>query len=360
MTEARKLPPPLPPRLDWFVQTQMDQLVQGGVPLWFHGAISRLDAENLLESQPVGSFLIRVSHSHVGYTLSYKAQNCCRHFMVKLLDDGSFVIPGEESTHASLDALVAFHQQQPMRPHGELLKQPCQQEDPANVDYEDLFLYYNTLAEDAASLSPGPREHQHASFHPVAAPNEASATQVLSHQLKGRKPSKQTDRVPSEEAASFHPQRVPLEEACQKLWRNLKILPQTGKQVQQKLKSHLAARSLSSLQDSELSEVTHSSRARVHSMVWDDNSYTDPFVSTSLASSSQPQGPRDRDNSSKEASRSASWSEVKSRTRGWHQAVARALSSQVSKQEPKVLVEPQEDRLPEEYRPPPPFAPGYC
>ena len=30
------------------------------------------DAENLLESQPLGSFLIRVSHSHVGYTLSYK------------------------------------------------------------------------------------------------------------------------------------------------------------------------------------------------------------------------------------------------------------------------------------------------
>uniref|UniRef100_A0A8C6FN96 SH2 domain-containing protein n=1 Tax=Moschus moschiferus TaxID=68415 RepID=A0A8C6FN96_MOSMO len=72
MTEARRLPPPLPPRLDWFVQTQVDQLTCAGVPEWFHGAISREDAENLLESQPLGSFLIRVSHSHVGYTLSYK------------------------------------------------------------------------------------------------------------------------------------------------------------------------------------------------------------------------------------------------------------------------------------------------
>ncbi|XP_074194096.1 hematopoietic SH2 domain-containing protein isoform X2 [Rhinolophus sinicus] len=125
MTEARKLPPPLPPRLDWFVQTQVEQLAQGGVPAWFHGAISREEAEDLLESQPLGSFLIRVSHTHVGYTLSYKAQSCCRHFMVKLLDDGSFVIPGEKSVHASLDALVTFHKQQPMRPHGELLRQPC-------------------------------------------------------------------------------------------------------------------------------------------------------------------------------------------------------------------------------------------
>ncbi|XP_044773543.1 hematopoietic SH2 domain-containing protein isoform X3 [Neomonachus schauinslandi] len=127
MTEVGKLPPPLPPRLDWFVQTQVVQLAQEGVPAWFHGAISREDAENLLELQPLGSFLIRVSHSHVGYTLSYKAQSCCRHFMVKLLDDGSLVIPGEEKAHASLDALVTFHQQQPMRPHRDLLTQPCGQ-----------------------------------------------------------------------------------------------------------------------------------------------------------------------------------------------------------------------------------------
>lgn len=57
----------------------------------------------------------------------HRAQNSYRHFMVKLLDNGSFLIPGEERAHASLDALITFHQQQPMRPHGELLKQPCSQ-----------------------------------------------------------------------------------------------------------------------------------------------------------------------------------------------------------------------------------------
>ncbi|NP_001356738.1 hematopoietic SH2 domain-containing protein isoform 6 [Homo sapiens] len=127
MTEAGKLPLPLPPRLDWFVHTQMGQLAQDGVPEWFHGAISREDAENLLESQPLGSFLIRVSHSHVGYTLSYKAQSSCCHFMVKLLDDGTFMIPGEKVAHTSLDALVTFHQQKPIEPRRELLTQPCRQ-----------------------------------------------------------------------------------------------------------------------------------------------------------------------------------------------------------------------------------------
>ncbi|XP_032124564.1 hematopoietic SH2 domain-containing protein isoform X2 [Sapajus apella] len=125
MTEARKLPPPLPPRLDWFVHTQSGQLAQDVVPEWFHGAISREEAENLLESQPPGSFLIRVSHSHVGYTLSYKGQSSCCHFMVKLLDDGSFMIPGEKVAHTSLDALVTFHQQKPIEALGELLTQPC-------------------------------------------------------------------------------------------------------------------------------------------------------------------------------------------------------------------------------------------
>ncbi|XP_008156048.2 hematopoietic SH2 domain-containing protein [Eptesicus fuscus] len=360
MTEARKLPPPLPPRLDWFVQTQVGQLAQGGVPSWFHGAISRQDAEDLLESQPLGSFLIRVSHSHVGYTLSYKAQNCCRHFMVKLLDDGSVVIPGEEQAHASLDALITFHQQQPLRPRGELLKQPCPQKDPANVDYEDLFLHYNALAEEAASPAPGPGEHQKPSSHPVAAPKEASAKPVVLHWQKERTPSAAMDRVPAEAAASSCPPKPPLEEACQKLWRNLKTLPQTGKKVQQQLKSHLATVSFSSLRDPERSQVTHGPATGAPDAVWDANIYTDPFVATSPASPAQPQARKDRENSSRKASRSVSWSEVTPKTRGWHQAIVRALSSQVSKSEPRGLAEPQEDWVPEEYRPPPPFAPGYC
>lgn len=359
MTEARKLPPPLPPRLDWFVQTQVEQLAQGGVPTWFHGAISREEAEDLLESQPLGSFLIRVSHTHVGYTLSYKAQSCCRHFMVKLLDDGSFTIPGEKRAHASLDALVTFHQQQPMRPHGELLRQPCGQKDPANVDYEELFLYSSALAEEAASPAHDPSEHQNPSSRPVAAPKEASAKPVLLHWPKERKPSAEMGRVPMEEATSSCPPKPPLEEACHKLWKNLKTLPQTGKRVQQQLKSHLAAMSLSPLRDSRKLEVTHDSGAEAGDVARDDNICTYPSVATSLTSPSQHQVLRDKKDSSRMDSRSASWSEETLRARGWHKVVVRALSSQVCKPEPRGFAEPQEDWLPEEYRPPPPFAPGY-
>lgn len=360
MTEIRQLPPPLPPRLDWFIQTQAGQLAQGGVPAWFHGTISRKDAENLLESQPLGSFLIRVSHSHVGYTLSYKAQSCCRHIMVKLLDDGTFLISGEEGAHTSLDALVAFYQQHPVWPHEELLTQPCGQKNPANVDYKDLFLYFKALAGEATSPACGPRDPQNPSAHPAATPEEfqATAKPVLLHQRKERKPWAEMGRAPTEEASSSCPPKVPLEEAYQKLWRSLKMLPQAGKRVRWQLKSHLGAVSLSALQDTRRSVVvTHGPEARAGDADWEDNIHMDPSVATR---SSQLQASRDGHDPSKWASRLASWSEVTPRVRGWHQAVVRALASKVSKSEPRDLAEPQKSCLPEEYRRPPPFAPGYC
>ncbi|VFV45236.1 hematopoietic sh2 domain-containing [Lynx pardinus] len=360
MNEAGKLPPPLPPRLDWFVQTQVGQLAQGGVPAWFHGAISREDAESLLESQPLGSFLIRVSHSHVGYTLSYKAQSCCRHFMVKLLDDGSFMIPGEERVHASLHALVTFHQQRPMRPHGDLLTQPCGQKDPENVDYEDLFLYSNALTEEVTSPTHGPSKHQNPSSCSTVAPEETSGRPILLHRPKGRRPSAKTSRDPKEEATSSCPPKAPLEEACQKLWRNFRMLPEMGKRVQQQLKPHSAPVNLSSLWNAGPPALAHSSGARPGDTHWEDDVSTAHFAATSLTSPAQSQDLRDGGDPSGKASRLASGSKVTPRVRSWHRVVMRALSSKASKPETEGLAEAQRDWLPEEYLTPPPFAPGYC
>uniref|UniRef100_A0A2K6TSS3 SH2 domain-containing protein n=1 Tax=Saimiri boliviensis boliviensis TaxID=39432 RepID=A0A2K6TSS3_SAIBB len=244
------------------------------------------EAENLLESQPPGSFLLRVSHSHVGYTLSYKGQSSCCHFMVKLLDDGSFMIPGEKVAHTSLDALVTFHQQKPIEALGELLTQPCRQ--------------------------------------------------------------------------------APLGEARQKLWRNLKMLPERGQRVRQQLKTHLATVNLSSLLDVRRSTMTSGPGTRKGSQepsgdtTVGDRVYTDPFVATSLENPSEPQAPKDRKIPTRKAERSASCNEVNSGRRSWHQMIVRALSFQESKPECQGLAEPENDQLPEEYQQPPPFAPGYC
>ncbi|XP_075857592.1 hematopoietic SH2 domain-containing protein isoform X2 [Microcebus murinus] len=279
------------------------------------------DAEHLLRPQPPGAFLIRVSHSHVGYTLSYKAQDCCRHFMVKLLDDGSLVMPGETAAHASLADLVTFHQQQPIALHGELLTQPCGQNDPENVDYEDLFLYSYTLAEEAASPSRDPREHQTSSSCLEASPEEArplideqsvaaSALHTAAEaspkpappgRPKDSKPSAGADGAPTADGPSSCPTKAPLGDAWEKLWRNLKTLPQRGRRVQQRLRAQL-----------------------------------------------------------RKTKRSVSWDQAAPGDGSWCQAAARALSCPAARPEWRGVGEPQEDQLPEEYRPPPPFAPGYC
>ncbi|NWI51118.1 SH22A protein, partial [Calyptomena viridis] len=57
----------------WFEQTQAWRLgPEGEFPTWFHGFISRREAEQLLQDQPLGCFLVRFSESTVGFVLSYR------------------------------------------------------------------------------------------------------------------------------------------------------------------------------------------------------------------------------------------------------------------------------------------------
>ncbi|NXU20060.1 SH22A protein, partial [Pardalotus punctatus] len=57
----------------WFEQTQAQRLgPKGELPAWFHGFISRREAEELLQDQPLGCFLVRFSESTIGFVLSYR------------------------------------------------------------------------------------------------------------------------------------------------------------------------------------------------------------------------------------------------------------------------------------------------
>ncbi|KAG7487943.1 hypothetical protein MATL_G00028780 [Megalops atlanticus] len=126
--------------LAWFSQFQLDCVIRNGIiPEWFHGIISRKTAEEMLLSKPAGYFLIRVSESRIGYTLSYRAEDRCRHFMIDVLRNGQYTIVGENTSHRSLQDLVAFHRRVPILPFNELLTVACGQVSKDKADYAELL-----------------------------------------------------------------------------------------------------------------------------------------------------------------------------------------------------------------------------
>ncbi|XP_064163358.1 myosin-IIIb [Anguilla rostrata] len=123
----------------WFKETQARKVVRNGAfPCWFHGMITRRQAEDLLTDKSVGCFLIRVGQSREGYTLSYRGKDRCRHYMIEMQTNGKYVILGEDRAHSSLPDLVAHHTRVGIKPFMEVLTVPCGQMCDQEPDYEEL------------------------------------------------------------------------------------------------------------------------------------------------------------------------------------------------------------------------------
>lgn len=69
---------------------------QGNFLPWFHGIISRKEAERLLAPRNIGCFLVRVSENRFGYTLSYRIIDRCRHYMIEQDTQGRYALVGVE------------------------------------------------------------------------------------------------------------------------------------------------------------------------------------------------------------------------------------------------------------------------
>jgi len=83
----------------------------GGFEDWFHGIISRNESEKLLLQCEPGAFLVRVSESRFGYSLShYIARGArCKHYMIEQDTEGQYQVVGNSRLFGSLNELVAHH-----------------------------------------------------------------------------------------------------------------------------------------------------------------------------------------------------------------------------------------------------------
>uniref|UniRef100_A0A4W5M839 Si:ch73-109i22.2 n=1 Tax=Hucho hucho TaxID=62062 RepID=A0A4W5M839_9TELE len=114
----------------WFERTQIPRLRQPGHPLprWLHGFATRREAEELLKDKQQGCFLIRLSESKIGFVLSYRGKDRCRHFIIEEEQGcrgACYLIAGEESRHRSMQELVSYYTQNPVGLFNEILNTPC-------------------------------------------------------------------------------------------------------------------------------------------------------------------------------------------------------------------------------------------
>ncbi|MGH0161614.1 UNVERIFIED_CONTAM: hypothetical protein FKN15_007053 [Acipenser sinensis] len=144
----------------WFKETQARKVVRNGAfPNWFHGMITRRQAEDLMTDKSLGCFLIRVSESREGYTLTFRSKDRCRHYMIEMQTNGKYVILGEARAHPSLLDLIEYHKTVGVLPFLELLTVPCGQRSNAEPDYEDLKNLMLIPSSLAAEKDSEPSEH---------------------------------------------------------------------------------------------------------------------------------------------------------------------------------------------------------
>ncbi|XP_036045234.1 SH2 domain-containing protein 2A isoform X1 [Onychomys torridus] len=155
----------------WVQKTQAHWLLLRTAPVWFHGFITRREAERLLQPQPQGCYLVRFSESTVTFVLSYRSRTCCRHFLLAQLGDGRHVVLGEDSAHAQLQDLLLHYTECPLSPYGETLTQPLarQTAEPAGLSprtesdsgskrQEDPDSQHSLLIQQGQAQSPAHKE----------------------------------------------------------------------------------------------------------------------------------------------------------------------------------------------------------
>ncbi|KAJ8344506.1 hypothetical protein SKAU_G00318350 [Synaphobranchus kaupii] len=120
--------------LRWFTDTQAPLILhKGNFPAWFQGFITRKDAEAKLTDKPLGCFLIRLSDKAIGYVLSYRGRDRCRHFVINQNKARQFIVSGDVETHENLTDLIEHYRASPIEPFGEFLTSSCSESTSSEV-----------------------------------------------------------------------------------------------------------------------------------------------------------------------------------------------------------------------------------
>ncbi|XP_061669353.1 SH2 domain-containing protein 7 [Syngnathoides biaculeatus] len=135
--------------LQWFIGTQAQRILQNGYFPRLHSKRELKHAEDLLRDKALGSFLIRLSEKAIGYILSYKGLERCRHFVISQNQEGFFVISGDCHTYCCITNLIEHFKVSPIQPFREYLTTSC-----TEVSTGELYdvVNYNSKRKTGASV----------------------------------------------------------------------------------------------------------------------------------------------------------------------------------------------------------------
>ncbi|KAL3274327.1 hypothetical protein HHI36_015729 [Cryptolaemus montrouzieri] len=141
-TVNQGVPPGRQAVLEWFRSKDRSRSgvcdKNGNPQPWFHGLITRGDAEKLLLDQQYGSFLVRLSEKIWGYAISYRAKEKCKHYLINAGPKYSFT-GNNQLEHITLNDLVNYHKTYPLSLlGGETLNYSCPRISDAAINELDL------------------------------------------------------------------------------------------------------------------------------------------------------------------------------------------------------------------------------
>lgn len=129
--------------VDWFRDIEAPKGVgrerDGSISIWFHGKVGRETAMRVLESEVIGSYLVRMSAKLWGYTVSVRTYEGSRHFLVDASSGKYHFLGPKQQKFTSLNKLLEYYKTNPITWEGqELLLIPVALEDDRDV-YGGLY-----------------------------------------------------------------------------------------------------------------------------------------------------------------------------------------------------------------------------
>lgn len=116
--------------LDWYRSKELPKgaglIGENRVADWFHGLVSRKEAEMSLSNEKEGTYLVRISERLWSYTVTCKTSQGIKHYLIDASSGCYQFLGNDQISHSTLEELITYHKTNSlMETKNEFLLYPC-------------------------------------------------------------------------------------------------------------------------------------------------------------------------------------------------------------------------------------------